>query len=759
MTNAKKFLALALAILMCVAVFAGCKKTETDPTDATGGEDEYVGNGKTLVASTATFEEKFSPFFAASNEDNNLVGMTQIGLLSTDRVGAIVMNGIDGETRSYNGTDYTYYGAANLVVDEDNDDGYVYYDFTLRDDLVFSDGTPVDIDDVIFSMYVLCDPTYDGSSTLYSQPILGLEEYLSGMDALYELIINAGRDNTDFTYWTEEQQTAFWADLDQACVKFAQSIVDYCVAAGFAADSNDVATAADAWGYKLAADATAKDFWDAIAANPNFGGDIIAAADYEQASGSLFSFMENYDAYTVGVATGEDVANIEGIQRTGDYSLRIVATKVSANMIYQLGVTIAPLHYYGDESAYDYDNNKFGFTKGDLTKVKSVTTKPLGAGPYVFDKYENGVAYLTANPKYFLGAPKTQYLQFKEAAEDDKVTGIQTGTIDVADPSYSTQVRDQIAQINGGNDSFDGSVITIKLYDFLGYGYVAMSADNVNVGGDPDSDASKNLRKAIATVISVYRNEGIDSYYGDTASVINYPISSTSWAAPQITDEGYAVAYSKDVDGNDIYTADMTADEKYAAAVEAALGFFQAAGYTVEDGKITAAPDGAKMGYIVNIGADGSGDHPSFSLLKESSDALASIGFDLQINDIANASDLYASYQSGEADIWVAAWGSTPDPDMFQLYHTDGATNYYTIRDEALDKLIEDGRKTSDQTVRKTIYKAAMDIVLDWGVEVPVYQRSECFIFSTERIDIASLTPDMTPYWSWMSEVHLIDMK
>ena len=57
----------------------------------------------------------------------------------------------------------------------------------------------------------------------------------------------------------------------------------------------------------------------------------------------------------------------------------------------------------------------------------------------------------------------------------------------------------------------------------------------------------------------------------------------------------------------------MSDDEKFAAATQAALGFFEAAGYTVEDGKVTAAPEGAKMSYEIIIGADGNGDHPSFA--------------------------------------------------------------------------------------------------------------------------------------------------
>lgn len=93
--------------------------------------------------------------------------MTQVYLLTVDRVSNPVLQGIEGETRSYNGTDYTYTGASDITVTE-NDDGTVYYDVTMRDDIQFSDGTTADIDDVIFSMYVYADPTYDGSVTLYS---------------------------------------------------------------------------------------------------------------------------------------------------------------------------------------------------------------------------------------------------------------------------------------------------------------------------------------------------------------------------------------------------------------------------------------------------------------------------------------------------------------------------------------------------------------------------------------------------------------
>lgn len=155
---------------------------------------------------------------------------------------------------------------------------------------------------------------------------------------------------------------------------------------------------------------------------------------------------------------------------------------------------------------------------------------------------------MDANPDYFLGAPQVQHLSFKETTEDNKVSGVVTATLDISDPSYSTDTAKQIAVENGFSedewDKFEGPVLTTELIDYRGYGYVGINPNNVKVGDDPYSEQSKDLRKAIATLISVYRDEAIDSYYGPTASIINYPISNTSWAAPQTTDDGYKIAYS-----------------------------------------------------------------------------------------------------------------------------------------------------------------------------------------------------------------------
>ena len=779
----KKLIALLLALAMIACLFVGCKSTEepsvTDnsaPTESTGSEEPTPSADTPLVVGYSPFSSKFSPFFSETAYDQDVYAMTQIGLLTSDRTGAIILNGIEGETIEYNGTPYTYYGPANLTITE-NDDGTVYYDFVLRDDITFSDGEPLTIDDVIFSMYVLCDPTYDGNSTLYAQPILGMEEYRAGMTTLAKALVAAGRENTDFTNWTEEQQTKFWDNIDKALVPFAQGIVDYCVESGYN-EEGDVAGASANWGFSGTSE-TVEDFAMEIGETYDWS---FSAMEAEVGLSDALADMMDADVYndypTIGIKTGESAPNIAGIQKTGDYSMRVVLTKVDAVAIYQLGVTIAPMHYYGDASLYDYDNNSFGFPKGDLSSVRAKTTQPMGAGPYKFLKFENGVVNFEANDSYYLGAPKTKYVNFFETlSEDDKLNGVVTGTIDITDPSMSVDVAKAISDKNGGA-GLVGDVITTDLVNNLGYGYIGMNANVMNVGGDGSSEASKNLRKAFGTILSVYRDVAIDSYYGELASVINYPISDTSWAAPRPADDGYKLAFSTAVDGSDIYTSDMTTEEKYAAASAAALDYLEAAGYTVTDGKVTAAPEGASLEYELWIPADGTGNHPSFMICTLARDALAELGINLIIKDLTNSSDLWDALEAGEVAMWAAAWGATVDPDMYQIYYSDvanagtasegqnqagganqGGSNYmYCIADAELDQLIMDARASTDQTYRKAMYKACLDIVIDWAVEIPVYQRQNAIIFSSERVDMSTVTPDITTFYGWMAEIEKLEL-
>lgn len=786
----KKLLALLLALCMVVCLFAGCagdaeETVATDPsseapTDPSSEEqptepvDDYTGD-ESLVIAYDKFSEKFSPYYADSGYDQDVVSLVSIGLLSTDREGAIVMNGIEGEVRPYNGTDYTYYGASNLVITQ-NDDGSVDYDITMRDDLVWSDGTPITIDDVLFTMYSLADPTYDGSSTFYALPIEGMAEYRSSMAYKADYILSLGEDNTDFSIVSEDECNAYWEAFYAGGEAFAQSIIDY-VLNNYGADYGavDAITAAALWGYELPSnDTAAADMFAMMVENYGYDtsddGINLEVADISISDCIYAALGDAAESYKTVITLDDSVKNISGITKTGDNSIRVHTTTFDAPAVYQLGVTITPMSYYGDPALFDYENNMFGFEKGNLEKLRSeeCMTHPMGAGPYKFVSFENGLVTFEKNENYFLGEPKIDNIIFQEVSNSDRISGIVNGTIDGGEVSMNTEVAEVIRGYNTNGELVDGDVIYTSLIDNLGYGYAGINANTVNVGGDPASEASCNLRKALMTVLAVYRDSSVASYYGELASVIEYPISNTSWAAPRPADEGYQRAYSVDVDGNPIYTADMTETERYEAAKNAAIGFLKAAGYTFDEaaGVFTAAPEGAKLEYELIIPADGKGDHPAFSMVTGAHNTLAEIGINLIINDPADSNVLWDTQDANLHELWTAAWGSTVDPDMYQVYHSnnvigkEGGTgsNKYNIASAELDALIMEARTSADQTYRKSLYTEALNVILDWGVELATYQRKLANCFSAERINMATMTPDQTPFWGWMNDIQLLEM-
>jgi len=828
----KKLLPVISLLIIATLVLSACGQATVVPTEAPVAateaptevafpEQPFGENLPTaptittpLVVAYSEFSQKFSPFFSDTAYDGDVSSMTQISLLTTDRVGGIIFNAIEGETVAYNGTDYIYKGAADTKVVYDEASDTTKYTARLRVGMKFSDGTPVTADDVIFTYYTYLDPSYVGSTTLSSYDIVGLKDYQTQTTsdvydkyaAMADAIFAAGVDHVwaSTDAWTQEQQDDFWTRLKTEWVTDVQGIVDY-VHANYLADyametmgmepaaisENEglkVAFGMAMWGYGTMDLATgvltapSGATWDLKTTFPTvedyynetyaaYEGDPAAYAGTESANGT--DVLGNVNSAFIGFwgpkdesMGGAGVANITGIVKLDDYTVEVTVKGFSAPAVYSiLGINVTPLHYYGDVAKYDYANNKFGFDFGDLSKQESLTATPMGAGAYKFIKYENRVVYFEANEFFYRGSPKIKEIQFKETVSAEVASGVQTGTVDAGELTGSRSRFEEVASYNSNGD-ITGDKITTNKVDNLGYGYAGVNADTVNVGGEAASDASKNLRKGLATVLAVYRDVAIDSYYGEAASVINYPISNTSWAAPQPTDEDYKVAFSTDVAGNPIYTSDMTPEQKYAAAEAAALGFFEAAGYTVANGKLTAAPEGAKLSYEIIVPAGGTGDHPAFAILTGAQGSLAKIGMELKINDPADTNILWDSLDAGSQELWTAAWGATIDPDMYQVYHSSSIvgeggseSNHYHIRDAELDQLIVDARKSDDQNYRKAMYKQALDKLIDWAVEIPTYQRQNCVVFSTERIKVETITPDITTFWGWLSDIELLEMK
>ena len=162
----------------------------------------------------------------------------------------------------------------------------------------------------------------------------------------------------------------------------------------------------------------------------------------------------------------------------------------------------------------------------------------------------------------------------------------------------------------------------------------------------------------------------------------------------------------------------------------------------------------------------------------EAAKAFEKIGIELIVRDLTNSSELWTALEANQVAIWCAAWGATIDPDMYQIYYSDvanagtakegqnplggaaqGGSNYqYCIADAELDQMILDARASTDQAYRKLMYKACLDKVIDWAVEIPVYQRQNAIVFSTERVNISTVTPDITTFYGWMAEIEKLEL-
>ncbi len=167
MIRFKKFLVVLILVAMVgtsLVILTGCVKD--DITTSLDNETDR------LVLSIGELDGVFNPFFSTSATDGTIIGMTQIGMLSSDKDGNVAY----GTNEPCVVLDYGQKTEGDTV-HPTVDNSTTTYTFVLKNDLKFSDGSPLTMKDVLFNLYVYLDPAYTGSSTVYSTEIDGLAEY------------------------------------------------------------------------------------------------------------------------------------------------------------------------------------------------------------------------------------------------------------------------------------------------------------------------------------------------------------------------------------------------------------------------------------------------------------------------------------------------------------------------------------------------------------------------------------------------------
>ncbi len=644
--NWKRFIA-TVTVFAIFASLTGCnnkqKKTpkpQPQPTAVVNnGNADAKGDGDgqsdiPLVIGCDKLSKKFNPFVVKNADDEQAVSLTQLYLVGNDRTGQIIYNGIDGEVKTYNGSDYTYYGPADIKIKYNKKRDETVYYITLRDDIRFSDGEPVTIDDVLFTMYVLCDKDYKGNCSLGVQDIKGLLKYQKK----------------------------------------------------------------------------------------------------------------------------KKVKKIAGIHKINNYAMSITINGYNASMDKSLQIPICPLHYYGDIEKYNYKKNKFGFEKGDISSVCANKSSPIGAGPYRFVKYEKKIIYYTSNEIYYKGCPKIAYVQIKEmkkilndaqeridkdVSEEQESTlnhnaealEMTEGTVDIIETLLSKEDVIWVAEANS-NGKISGNKIATDFAPTGVYQYIGINASNVKIGNNAYSKESRNLRKALATAFSAFKR-------------------SVSWIPASEEEKEYFEAYNSDINGAEIYNEKNSEEEKYQHIKEAVLSYLEAAGYIIDDQTVSSAPKGAKMLYSIII-TDGK-DNPLYEVISETEALFRDIGINLQFVPVDSEKAYENKIANGKQQLWIGQCDINKNYSLYERYL--GKNNLFGVDNPNLENLVKKTEKTVKNERRQKRYHHIYKKILNMAVEVPVCENYTAVMYSSARIDIDTMTKDVTGYYSWINEIENVEMK
>ncbi len=854
-TSKRRIIAMILSVVLCLGCllsFAGCgEETNTRP-DA-------------LVIMTEELDGLFNPFYSTTANDATIVGMTQVAMLSTklDGNGDVVEAFGDGEavvTKDY-----------AMSYDESTDK--TTYTFVLKNNLKFSDGKPLTMNDVLFNFYVYLDPVYTGSSTMYSTDIVGLQAYrtqsmvgddstadsamsesanASATNRTNELInifntLKNGNKDTDYAAMVDainKHSLSYGyksaVSADPASVTNAKLLEDYEYALRLfkeelALDYNGASSNfVDTEPYKSY---KGLDFNDPIVAFMLLEGfiefeyvkDENGRDDKSQIKGHHLNYNENviktqqdavdfvynsmiseslpavllysasastirseYVAHAMQILLEQNreedgslvVKNIKGIvslghttettsvtlngntytvahehnadgtvKNSGEYDvLQITINGRDPKAVWNFAIAIAPQHYYAKGLSVDIANDNFGVEFGSFdfmkNKIQANNRVPVGAGAYMATNesngdnpsgtefYSNNVVYFKANPHFMMGQAKIEKIRYQVVSSTNALAALESGSVHYVTPQFTQNNIDKV------NAMKDQGIMKLSSKQ-LGYGYIGINAGKVQ---------DINLRRAIMCAMDI--SQALSYYSPGTAENIYWPMSTVSWAYPKNADG------SLNRDNGLDYPAISFSET---AAKELINEYMQKAGVSAGDKKLelTFTIAGANMT-----------EHPAYAVFDTAAKILNECGWKITVVPDVQA---LTKLSTGSLTVWAAAWGSSVDPDMYQVYHKNStatstlAWGYnVVVGDETnfpeenkiikdLSDLIDEARDTFDREVRSEKYQDAMRMVMDLAIELPVYQRDVLYVYDSNVIKADSLPSEVNPYTSPLDRIWEIE--
>ncbi len=446
--------------------------------------------------------------------------------------------------------------------------------------------------------------------------------------------------------------------------------------------------------------------------------------------------------------------------------LQIKINGIDPKAVWNFSFAVAPQHYYGEGYTVDIKANNFGVDYGsfdymtDVIQSQRNVTVPMGAGAYMATNNKNedevtGTEFLNSNVVYFKANPyfeesleaslpedstidyhvNIEKVRYQIVPANDALTMLQSGTVHYVTPQLT---KDNAAIL----DSIKSKGYEQIAVDQLGYGYIG-----INAGRIPNIYLRRAIMAAMDTSLA------LQYYDAGTAEQIFWPMSTVSWAYPK--DESGS---NKQTNGHS-YPYIKFSEEKALENIKSLMSqaYSHSMGYSDSDLKVTFTIAGSDLT-----------DHPTYQVFQTAAKLLNECGWDVEV--VADTQAL-TKLSTGSLAVWAAAWGTTVDPDMYQVYHKNSnassvkAWGYnqilanesaYWMEIDILNKMssiIDDARETDIQSDRTALYEEAMGYVLDLAVELPVYQRKQLYAYNANVIDSTSFPEEINPYSSPLDRI------
>ena len=373
----------------------------------------FNSGSKVLKIGVFGIEGKFNPFYAESEADINVISQMFSPIQRQGKNNSLVNHA--------GGISYEFVG-----------DSKVKYTVSIRDDLFFSDGTNIKIDDVIFFYHFIADASYDGIyKDWYINDIAGIKEYYFD-DKNYAEKINSIEIAVSEKYSPENISS------DDLAVYLEATSVNGL----FTGNLDDIRSNGESWKTAIEKSSFASEL--ASLDKKAEASDILSlVAEFEsQNNASSYDAREWYRNQMMktyidkNYSDGTDVSYISGIKKINDYTCTVLFNSKNINAVSELNAFLVPKSFFANE-----------YIKGSADKVKDIRTVPVSSGPYALVEQDDNEVLMTANEFYFdfdSDFKKLRFIDLK-AEKKDPVEAVSDGKVDVVTVQAEQNVITAIA--------------------------------------------------------------------------------------------------------------------------------------------------------------------------------------------------------------------------------------------------------------------------------------------------------------------------